>query len=105
MFCLLCQIHSPEFAATIMCHDFSHSLSDVFRPSIWILGYSYIYQAAQRAGCRADGQTLGFRNVNCSWRGFLGLRRAKVLQEMVEISLLSLGPLVLVLHVGCNNLC
>ncbi|XP_044158603.1 uncharacterized protein LOC122944427 isoform X2 [Bufo gargarizans] len=75
------------------------------RPVVWLLGHSYIFWAAQRAECRPGGRSLGFREVEVHWRGLRGLRWSQVLPEVVEIGRRSVGPVILVLHAGGNDLC
>lgn len=68
------------------------------------MGHSFIYRAAQRADDRPGGRNLGFSGVAVNWRGIRGLRWAQVLAEVVFISRWAQGPVVLVLHVGGNDL-
>lgn len=68
------------------------------------MGHSFIYRAAQRAEDRPGGRNLGLSGIRVNWRGIRGLRWAQVLSEVVFISRLARGPVVLVLHVGGNDL-
>lgn len=74
-------------------------------PSIWFLGHSYVFWAAQAAEGRPGGRTLGFRNVTANWRGIRGMRWPEVLTEAVQISRLNQPPVVLVIHAGGNDIC
>ncbi|KAM4051241.1 uncharacterized protein ACNLHF_022280 [Anomaloglossus baeobatrachus] len=74
------------------------------RPSVWVVGHSYIDLAAKRAMNRPGGKNLGFKNVEVNWRGIRGLRWQQVFPEMVDISRTAMGPLVLVIHAGGNDL-
>lgn len=82
-----------------MCYFFSGV------PVLWIVGHSFIYRAAQRAEDRPGGRNLGFAGVRVTWRGHRGLRWAQVFSEVVNISRQVRAPVVLVLHVGGNDLC
>lgn len=72
---------------------------------IWIIGHSFIVRAARRAEDRPGGRNLGLYNVPVNWRGCRGLRWAQVLSEVVLLSRNVRGPVILVLHVGGNDLC
>ncbi|XP_075174135.1 uncharacterized protein LOC142245371 isoform X2 [Anomaloglossus baeobatrachus] len=75
------------------------------RPSVWVLGHSYVYWAGQRAKIRPGGKSLGFVNAEVNWRGIRGLTWSQVLPEVGNISRTAVGPVVLVLHAGGNDLC
>ncbi|XP_071969433.1 uncharacterized protein [Engystomops pustulosus] len=75
------------------------------RPTIWILGHSFIYWAEQRAMVRPGGRSLGFFDAVVRWRGIKGLRWMQALPEVVDISRYSVSPSILVLHLGGNDLC
>ncbi|KAM3933227.1 uncharacterized protein RB166_001093 [Leptodactylus fuscus] len=80
----------------------AHDLRD---PTVLLLGHSYIFWAAQRAECRPGGSNLGFQHVQVVWRGVRGMRWAQVLPEAVEFSRSIVGPVVIVIHAGGNDLC
>lgn len=69
------------------------------------MGHSFVYRAAQRAEDRPGGRNLGFAGNRVTWRGHRGFRWAQVLSEVVFISRHVQAPVVLVLHVGGNDLC
>lgn len=73
-------------------------------PEVWIVGHSFVFRAARRAEDRPGGPNLGFSGVRVNWRGVRGLRWAQVLSEVVFISRTAQFPVVLVLHVGGNDL-
>ncbi|XP_069804499.1 uncharacterized protein [Dendropsophus ebraccatus] len=73
-------------------------------PVVWIIGHSYIAQAAQHAEVRPGGKNLGFRNTEVFWRGIHGLRWSQVMLEVIGIAKESLGPVILVIHVGGNDI-
>ncbi|XP_072000851.1 uncharacterized protein [Engystomops pustulosus] len=75
------------------------------RPTVWILGHSFIYWAEQRAMVRPGGRSLGFFDADVRWRGIKGLRWMQALPEVVDISRYSVSPSILVLHLGGNDLC
>ncbi|XP_071980183.1 uncharacterized protein [Engystomops pustulosus] len=75
------------------------------RPTVWILGHSFIYWAEQRAMVRPGGRSLGFFDADVRWRGIRGLRWMQALPEVVDISRYSASPSILVLHLGGNDLC
>lgn len=68
------------------------------------LGHSFIFWAAHRASSRPGGRSLGFSNLDVIWRGIRGLRWAQVLPEVVAVSRSARGPVIIVLHVGGNDL-
>lgn len=70
-----------------------------------MVGHSFVRRAAIRAVDRPGGRNLGFTGVRVSWRGLGGLRWAQVFSEVVGISRVSQAPVILVLHVGGNDLC
>ncbi|KAM4048973.1 uncharacterized protein ACNLHF_027154 [Anomaloglossus baeobatrachus] len=80
-------------------------VSGCSRPSVWVLGHSYVYWAGQRAEVRPGGKSLGFVNAEVNWRGIRGLTWSQVLPEVVNISRTAVRPVVLVLHAGGNDLC
>lgn len=55
---------------------------------MWVLGHSYIHWAAQSASYHQGGTNLGLGKL-----------------EVVAISKISPGPIVLVIHAGGNDLC
>lgn len=69
------------------------------------MGDSYIHRAARRASHRPGGTHPGVQNVDVFWRGPGGLKWLQVLSEVVAIGRISSGPVVLVKHAGCNDLC
>ncbi|XP_040271179.1 uncharacterized protein LOC120986584 isoform X2 [Bufo bufo] len=73
-------------------------------PTVWMVGHSYIFWAAQRAECRPGGRSLGFSDVRVSWRGIRGLRWSQLLPQVVEIGTQAIGPVVLVVHAGGNDI-
>ncbi|XP_044130369.1 uncharacterized protein LOC122923581 isoform X2 [Bufo gargarizans] len=73
-------------------------------PTVWLVGHSYIFWAAQRAECRPGGRSLGFSDVRVSWRGIRGLRWSQLLSQVVEIGTQAVGPVVLVVHAGGNDI-
>lgn len=75
------------------------------RPAVWILVHSYVFWSAQRADCQPGGRNLGFPGVDVTWHGIHGLCWPKVLQEVVSLSWGTQVPVVLVLHLGGNDLC
>ncbi|XP_069840732.1 nuclear factor 7, ovary-like isoform X3 [Dendropsophus ebraccatus] len=74
------------------------------RPSVWLIGDSYIYWAAQRASECPDGLNLGFTHADLSWRGVRDLKWLQVLPEVVAVSNLKKHPTVLVIHAGSYNI-
>ncbi|KAM3918396.1 uncharacterized protein RB166_013294 [Leptodactylus fuscus] len=80
----------------------AHDLRD---PTVLLLGHSYIFWAAQRAECRPGGSNLSFHHVQVVWRGVRGMRWSQVLPEAVEFSRSIVGPVVIVIHAGGNDLC
>ncbi|XP_069839563.1 uncharacterized protein [Dendropsophus ebraccatus] len=74
------------------------------RPSVWLIGDSYIYWAAQRASECPDGLNLGFTHADLSWRGVRDLKWLQVLPEVVAVSNLKKRPAVLVIHAGSYNI-
>ncbi|KAM3936789.1 uncharacterized protein RB166_000745 [Leptodactylus fuscus] len=74
------------------------------RPVVFILGHSYVFWAAQRAEVRPGGKSMGFRDVDVSWRGIRGLRWCQVLPEAIEISRSTSLPVILVVHAGGNDI-
>lgn len=72
---------------------------------MWVLGHSFIVRAAHRAAVRPGGTNLGVQNADVFWRGTGGLKWLQILHEVVTVSRLSLGPVVLVIHAGGNDLC
>ncbi|XP_077113503.1 uncharacterized protein LOC143809782 isoform X2 [Ranitomeya variabilis] len=74
------------------------------RPSVWIVGHSYIYWAAQRAEMCPGGRSLGFNDVDVIWRGLRGMMWSRVLPEIVHISRVTSSPTIVVIHVGGNDL-
>ncbi|KAM4021087.1 uncharacterized protein ACNLHF_001246 [Anomaloglossus baeobatrachus] len=95
------QLHAAGSSAALA----KNRLSGCSRPSVWVLGHSYVYWAGQRAEVRPGGKSLGFVNAEVNWRGIRGLTWSQVLPEVVNISRTAVGPVVLVLHAGGNDLC
>lgn len=89
---------SSVLAALCNCPDFQ-------RPSVWLIGDSYICRAAERAPNRPGGLNLGFSHADLSWKGLHNLKWLRVLPEVVSISRLTQAPTVLVIHAGGNDLC
>ncbi|XP_040296129.1 nuclear factor 7, brain-like isoform X3 [Bufo bufo] len=77
----------------------------VQRPTVWLIGDSYIHCAAQRASDSPCGLNLGFTNADLAWRGIQGLKWFEVLSEVVSVSTRNQAPTVLVIHAGGNDLC
>ncbi|KAM3936834.1 uncharacterized protein RB166_001414 [Leptodactylus fuscus] len=75
------------------------------RPHICFLGHSYVFWAAQRAEVRPGGKSLGFREMEVKWRGIRGLKWCQVLPEAISIGQAAPPPVILVIHVGGNDLC
>lgn len=96
-------VHTSKFAYVLIFGILS--LLGVRRTPVWVLGHSFVHRAAQRASYRPGGRSLGIRNINISWRGVPGLRWLRTLPEVVAISKISPGPIVLVIHAGGNYLC
>ncbi|KAM3926878.1 uncharacterized protein RB166_009715 [Leptodactylus fuscus] len=79
--------------------------SDLPDPSVFILGHSYVYWAALRAESRPGGSSLGFQHLQVAWRGVRGLRWSQILPAAVDISWQVVGPVILAIHAGGNDLC
>ncbi|KAM3936660.1 uncharacterized protein RB166_016958 [Leptodactylus fuscus] len=79
--------------------------ADLWDPTVLLLGHSYIFWAAQQAEVRPGGSNLGFHHIQVIWRGVRGLRWSQVLPETVEFSRSNVGPVVIVIHAGGNDLC
>ncbi|CAJ0930878.1 unnamed protein product [Ranitomeya imitator] len=77
---------------------------DGVRPSVWIVGHSYIYWAARRAELCPGGRSLGFNDVDVIWRGLRGMMWSQVLPEIVHISRVASSPTIVVIHAGGNDL-
>ncbi|CAJ0949968.1 unnamed protein product [Ranitomeya imitator] len=77
---------------------------DGMRPSIWLVGHSYIYWAARRAELCPGGRSLGFTGMDVIWRGTRGLTWSQVLPEVVRIVRVASSPTVVVIHAGGNDL-
>ncbi|KAM4031880.1 uncharacterized protein ACNLHF_019256 [Anomaloglossus baeobatrachus] len=75
------------------------------RPTVWLLGHSYIFWAGQRAAYRPGGRYLGFRGLEVHWRGIRGLMWPQVLPEVVGIAQVAASPVILLIHAGGNDLC
>ncbi|KAM3917711.1 uncharacterized protein RB166_016656 [Leptodactylus fuscus] len=73
-------------------------------PVVCILGHSYICTAAKKAELRPGGRSLGFQQIQVVWKGVEGLRWSQVLPEVVRLSRCITSPVILVLHVGGNDL-
>lgn len=69
------------------------------------MGHSFIRCAEQTAPDRPGGRNLGLSGPRVNWRGHGGLRWTQLLSEVVFISRSTRAPVVLVLHVGGNDLC
>ncbi|XP_075718009.1 uncharacterized protein LOC142759574 [Rhinoderma darwinii] len=74
------------------------------RPEVWIVGHSFIFWAARRAEYRPLGLSLGVSSAEVHWKGIRGLRWVQLLPLIVEVSRECRGPIVLVIHVGGNDL-
>ncbi|CAJ0946547.1 unnamed protein product [Ranitomeya imitator] len=79
-------------------------VSDGMRPSIWLVGHSYIYWAARRAELCPGGRSLGLTGMDVIWRGTRGLTWSQVLPEVVRIARVASSPTVVVIHAGRNDL-
>ncbi|XP_077122997.1 uncharacterized protein LOC143776994 [Ranitomeya variabilis] len=77
---------------------------DGVRPSVWIVGLSYIYWAARRAELYPGGRSLVFVDVDVIWRGMRGLTWSQVLPEVAHITRGSSSPAIVVIHAGGNDL-
>ncbi|CAJ0940265.1 unnamed protein product [Ranitomeya imitator] len=77
---------------------------DGVRPSVWIVGHSYIYWAARRAELCPGGRSLGFDDVDVIWRGLRGMMWSQVLPEVVHIARVASSPTIVVIHAGGNDL-
>ncbi|XP_077127852.1 uncharacterized protein LOC143783335 [Ranitomeya variabilis] len=75
-----------------------------FKPTVWVVGHSFVYWAYERAKLRPGGTNVGFPKLEVSWRGIKGLRWRQIFLEMVDIAKRAKGPVVLVLHAGGNDL-
>ncbi|XP_056426231.1 uncharacterized protein LOC130367675 [Hyla sarda] len=95
--CLMPLIESSVEAATWAGHDSP-------RATVYFLGDSYFHLAAQHADCRPGGRSLGC-DVDAHWRGILGMRWPRVLTEVVDIARTAHSGVILVVHVGGNDLC
>ncbi|KAM3917710.1 uncharacterized protein RB166_016655 [Leptodactylus fuscus] len=73
-------------------------------PIVCILGHSYISMASKKAELRPGGRSLGFQQIQVVWKGVEGLRWSQVLPEVVRLSRCITSPVILVLHVGGNDL-
>ncbi|XP_077148455.1 uncharacterized protein LOC143809219 [Ranitomeya variabilis] len=74
------------------------------RPSVWIVGHSYIYWAARRAEACPGGRSLGLHDVDVIWRGLRGMMWSQVLPEIVHISRMASSPTIVLIHAGGNDL-
>ncbi|XP_073515221.1 uncharacterized protein [Phyllobates terribilis] len=74
------------------------------KPTVWVIGHSYIYWAEKRTKVRPGGRNMGFHNTYFNWRGIRGLRWPQVLMEVIEIGREATGPVILVIHAGGNDL-
>ncbi|XP_069592258.1 uncharacterized protein [Ranitomeya imitator] len=74
------------------------------RPTVWVVGHSFVYWACKRAKLRTGGTNFGFPNLEVNWRGIRGLRWRQIFPELVDIAKKAKGPVVLVLHAGGNDL-
>ncbi|CAJ0931019.1 unnamed protein product, partial [Ranitomeya imitator] len=77
---------------------------DGVRPSVWIVGHSYVYWAARRAELGPGGRSLGFNDVDVIWRGMRGMMWSQVLPEVVHIARVASSPTIVVIHAGGNDL-
>ncbi|XP_069601439.1 uncharacterized protein [Ranitomeya imitator] len=77
---------------------------DGVRPSVWIVGHSYIYWAARRAELGPGGRSLGFNDVDVLWSGLRGMMWSQVLPEVVHIARVASSPTIVVIHAGGNDL-
>lgn len=81
------------------------SFPGVVSPSVWFLGHSYVFWAAQYAESGPGGRNLGLHHLEVVWRGIRGLRWPQVLSAAVDIGRAAKGPVILVLHAGGNDIC
>lgn len=72
---------------------------------VWIVGHSYIFWAGEHSAYRPGGRSLGFHGMEVIWRGIRGLRWPEVLPHVVFLSRSVQSPVILVVHVGGNDLC
>ncbi|XP_069583570.1 uncharacterized protein [Ranitomeya imitator] len=77
---------------------------DGVRPSVWIVGHSYIYWAARRAELCPGERSLGFDDIDVIWRGMRGMMWSQVLPEVVHIARVASSPTIVVIHAGGNDL-
>ncbi|CAJ0934229.1 unnamed protein product [Ranitomeya imitator] len=83
---------------------FLRGYADGMRPSIWLVGHSYIYWAARRAELCPGCRSLGLTGMDVIWRGTRGLTWSQVLPEIVRIARVASSPTVVVIHAGGNDL-
>ncbi|XP_066437239.1 armadillo repeat-containing X-linked protein 2-like isoform X2 [Eleutherodactylus coqui] len=77
------------------------------RPAlVWILGDSYVFWGAERAGVRPNGRQLRFQKSEAivRWMGIRGMTWGSVLEEVERRVRWDRAPEVLVIHVGGNDL-
>ncbi|XP_073419123.1 uncharacterized protein [Dendrobates tinctorius] len=75
------------------------------KPTVWVLGHSFIYWAGKRAEIRPGGKNFKLPRIQVNWRGIRGLLWDQIFPELVKISKMAKRPLILVLHAGGNDLC
>ncbi|KAM3931107.1 LOW QUALITY PROTEIN: uncharacterized protein RB166_004615 [Leptodactylus fuscus] len=73
-------------------------------PVVWILGHSYVYWVARRAAVRPGGLQLGFQDSELKWHGVRGMSWLQMLPQVIEIGRSSQAPVVLLFHMGGNDL-
>ncbi|XP_066436079.1 uncharacterized protein [Eleutherodactylus coqui] len=73
---------------------------------VWILGHSYVFWGAERAGARPNGRQLRFPNseARIKWMGIRGMSWGAVLEEVERRVRGDRAPDVLVIHAGGNDL-
>ncbi|CAJ0943787.1 unnamed protein product [Ranitomeya imitator] len=94
---------STPVAREVSCPEANAPIDGV-RPSVWIVGHSYVYWAARRAELGPGGRSLGFNDVDVIWRGMRGMMWSQVLPEVVHIARVASSPTIVVIHAGGNDL-
>lgn len=73
---------------------------------IWIVGHSYVYWAERLAASRSYSSNLGldFNKFKILWSGVRGLRWRNLRDHLLYLSSIWPAPVVLVIHLGANDI-